>query len=123
MAIIRNPANNFGVSISGGQLVAAGKGTIQKGIGAPTLISSRHTWNEETGYNTSEFYVGGRDELWAAYNDPRFVCGAQQVIFDEDKDNQTATLTIDFSHRTRAEAQANYAQPEEFKSAWTRVAS
>lgn len=115
--VVKNPTNAFAFGKDNTTIAKKLKG--QKQFGAPTILSTRHTWSEQTGYNTSEFYVGDRSQMWLAFNDPRFVCGAQQVVLDEDQDSRRSTMTIDFSHRTRREAQANYAQPEEFKDVWT----
>lgn len=82
-------------------------------------VRGRRTWTEKTGYNFEEVYEGHHADINRAFDDPRFVCGANQVIAQRDHASEKASMTVSFGHRTKFESILNLAQPEEFKSVWT----
>lgn len=81
-------------------------------------VSARRTWTEKTGYSFQEVYQGHHSDISRAFDNPNIVCGANSVVADRDFGSESATMAVSFGHRTKAEARANYAQPEEYKDFW-----
>ena len=82
-------------------------------------LSARRTWTEKTGYSFSEFYEGHHSAINLAFQNPNIICGANHVVADRNYGSEKATMNVTFGHRTKEEAIANFAQPEEFKSFWS----
>lgn len=92
--------------------------SLARGRLDPQLITVRKTWSEQSGYSFSEEWEGDYRAINNAFDNPNYVCGANQVIAQRATHSERANMTISFGHRTKEEARANYAQPEEFKSIW-----
>lgn len=128
MANILNPYQNWQAGLSNSikkaptevtrPPVFGARALTTSSFGVPTLKNQRFTWSETSGYNTQEVYTGDFRQLVRAFDDPVYVCGAQQVVLEKDPESEAGRLSVDFGHRTRREAQLNYSQPENFKDVW-----